>query len=148
MPPARTEVKPKLELLAGGDGIGNLDRALILPHDLGRELIVRKADQPSVAKTKLVQMREVPARKPGIDRVGQRAERVPRPHQEHATRMVALIAADPHQHDLNLKPRPRHRRRRLPRGSETASKARSRGGAARGPAAGAATGGGAPAVRA
>jgi hypothetical protein len=114
MPPAVPEVKDETELIARPNLPDDLQRGMVLPHQFWLELLARKADPPAIGQLKLMQVREIPARKRLVDRLRQLLEGVTRPHDQDPTRCrVQIRPRRPQQINPDLKPRPRHARRRL-----------------------------------
>jgi len=89
---------------------------VIQPLKIGCELVVRKADPAPVDQLKLVQMRQIPARKGRVDRLRKLLEGMRRAHDHDPPRRrieIPFPATD--QIHPNPQPRPRHRPRRLPK---------------------------------
>lgn len=70
MAPVVAEVEDELELVARAQLLRDLELRLVLPLEVGRVLVARKADPAPVRKLELVQVREIPASEGGVDRVG------------------------------------------------------------------------------
>lgn len=65
-----TKIEGERELLSRRDRRADLDLRLVLPHHLGRELIVGIADLAATIKLELMQMRPIPTSKRGRHRGG------------------------------------------------------------------------------
>jgi hypothetical protein len=78
------------------------------------QIRIDESDPPPACKLELVQVRQIPARERGVDRIRERHERVRRSHDEDPPwRRPQPPTQASEKVNPNLKPRPRHYRRTL-----------------------------------
>ena len=108
--PRVAKVKGERERVAQGDSPGDPDRRVVLDDLVALERVgVDEPDPPPVSELELVQMRQIPAREPQIDRRREPQERERRADDEDPTRYGINRAPLPAKKiNPNLKPRLRN----------------------------------------
>ena len=116
MAPVVAEVEGEAELLSEVQLPGHLQRRLVLPAQIGSEIIAGKADPATVGELEVMKMREIPAAEGPIDRIGELAEAMGRTADEDPARgRVEVLPSTAEKVDPDLNPRPRHAAERLSR---------------------------------